>query len=74
MNEIDEKKKKKEISNIFHLLLQILLKSDDGKKNVENFSRYLAPDIAWLKYLSQFYYGLEAVSLTQWLLIDHIST
>lgn len=36
--------------------------------------RYLAPDIAWLKYLSQFYYGLEAVSLTQWLLIDHIST
>ncbi|PBC30225.1 ABC transporter ATP-binding protein/permease wht-3 [Apis cerana cerana] len=34
---------------------------------------YLAPDIAWLKYLSQFYYGLEAVSLTQWLLIDHIN-
>ncbi|XP_043601131.1 protein scarlet-like isoform X5 [Bombus pyrosoma] len=34
---------------------------------------YLAPGIAWLKYLSQFYYGLEAVSLTQWPLIDHIS-
>ncbi|XP_031370917.1 protein scarlet isoform X7 [Apis dorsata] len=33
----------------------------------------LAPGIAWLKYLSQFYYGLEAVSLTQWLLIDHIN-
>ncbi|XP_068977399.1 protein scarlet-like isoform X4 [Bombus flavifrons] len=33
---------------------------------------YLAPGIAWLKYLSQFYYGLEAVSLTQWPLIDHI--
>ncbi|XP_076294941.1 brown isoform X2 [Lasioglossum baleicum] len=35
---------------------------------------HLAPGIAWLKYLSQFYYGLEAVSLTQWLLIDRIST
>ncbi|CAK9824355.1 Protein scarlet [Anthophora retusa] len=34
---------------------------------------HLAPGIAWLKYLSQFYYGLEAVSLTQWLLIDHIN-
>ena len=34
---------------------------------------YLAPGIAWLKYLSQFYYGLEAVSLTQWPLIDHIN-
>ncbi|XP_031773865.1 protein scarlet isoform X7 [Apis florea] len=34
---------------------------------------YLTPGIAWLKYLSQFYYGLEAVSLTQWLLIDHIN-
>ncbi|XP_017753804.1 PREDICTED: protein scarlet-like [Eufriesea mexicana] len=33
---------------------------------------HLAPGIAWLKYLSQFYYGLEAVSLTQWLLIDRI--
>nr|XP_012153471.1 PREDICTED: protein scarlet-like isoform X2 [Megachile rotundata] len=34
---------------------------------------HLAPGIAWLKYLSQFYYGLEAVSLTQWLFIDHIN-
>ncbi|KOX73112.1 Protein brown [Melipona quadrifasciata] len=34
---------------------------------------HLAPGIAWLKYLSQFYYGLEAVSLTQWHLIDHIN-
>ncbi|XP_053975443.1 protein scarlet-like isoform X1 [Hylaeus volcanicus] len=34
---------------------------------------HLAPGIAWVKYLSQFYYGLEAVSLTQWLLIDHIN-
>ncbi|XP_076631600.1 brown [Colletes latitarsis] len=34
---------------------------------------HLAPGIAWLKYLSQFYYGLEAVSLTQWMLIDHIN-
>ncbi|KAK9306512.1 hypothetical protein QLX08_002881 [Tetragonisca angustula] len=34
---------------------------------------HLAPGIAWLKYLSQFYYGLEAVSLMQWLLIDHIN-
>ncbi|XP_076678314.1 brown isoform X2 [Andrena cerasifolii] len=34
---------------------------------------HLAPGIAWLKYVSQFYYGLEAVSLTQWLLIDHIN-
>ncbi|XP_076759309.1 brown isoform X2 [Xylocopa sonorina] len=34
---------------------------------------HLAPGIAWMKYLSQFYYGLEAVSLTQWLLIDHIN-
>ncbi|XP_029040866.2 protein scarlet-like isoform X2 [Osmia bicornis bicornis] len=34
---------------------------------------HLAPGISWLKYLSQFYYGLEAVSLTQWLLIDDIS-
>ncbi|KOC62134.1 Protein scarlet, partial [Habropoda laboriosa] len=34
---------------------------------------YLTPGIAWLKYVSQFYYGLEAVSLTQWLLIDHIN-
>ncbi|XP_026301188.1 protein scarlet isoform X2 [Apis mellifera] len=34
---------------------------------------YLTSYIAWLKYLSQFYYGLEAVSLTQWLLIDHIN-
>ncbi|XP_033339688.1 brown isoform X2 [Megalopta genalis] len=33
---------------------------------------HLAPGTAWLKYLSQFYYGLEAVSLTQWLLIHHI--
>lgn len=39
-----------------------------------HFYRHLAPGIAWLKYVSQFYYGLEAVSLTQWLLIDHIST
>ncbi|XP_031842656.1 brown isoform X2 [Nomia melanderi] len=34
---------------------------------------HLAPGIGWLKYVSQFYYGLEAVSLTQWLLIDHIN-
>ncbi|XP_076174262.1 brown isoform X2 [Ptiloglossa arizonensis] len=33
----------------------------------------LGASIAWLKYLSQFYYGLEAVSLTQWLLIDRIN-
>ncbi|KZC12418.1 Protein scarlet, partial [Dufourea novaeangliae] len=34
---------------------------------------HLSPGIVWLKYVSQFYYGLEAVSLTQWLQIDHIN-
>lgn len=33
---------------------------------------HLAPGVAWVKYVSQFYYGLEAVSLAQWLQIDHI--
>ncbi|XP_015587459.1 protein scarlet isoform X2 [Cephus cinctus] len=32
----------------------------------------LPAHIAWLKYLSQFYYGTEAVSLLQWRQIDHI--
>ncbi|XP_047360896.1 protein scarlet-like isoform X2 [Vespa velutina] len=32
----------------------------------------LSPLISWLKYLSTFYYGLEAVSLIQWKKIDHI--
>ncbi|XP_046830230.1 protein scarlet-like [Vespa crabro] len=32
----------------------------------------LSPLISWLKYLSIFYYGLEAVSLVQWKKIDHI--
>ncbi|XP_035727888.1 protein scarlet-like isoform X2 [Vespa mandarinia] len=32
----------------------------------------LSPLISWLRYLSIFYYGLEAVSLVQWKKIDHI--
>ncbi|XP_063978757.1 protein scarlet-like [Diachasmimorpha longicaudata] len=33
----------------------------------------LPPRISWLKYISQFYYSTEAVSLTQWREYDHIN-
>ncbi|XP_011311325.1 protein scarlet [Fopius arisanus] len=33
----------------------------------------LPPRISWLKYISQFYYSAEAVSLTQWKEYDHIN-
>ncbi|XP_011505782.1 PREDICTED: protein scarlet-like [Ceratosolen solmsi marchali] len=32
----------------------------------------LAPHIEWLKYTSHFYYGIEAISLTQWREVDKI--
>ena len=32
----------------------------------------MPPELSWLKYVSQFYYGTEAVSLTQWREIEHI--
>jgi len=28
--------------------------------------------LSWIKYLSHFYYGQEAVSITQWTHVDHI--
>ncbi|KAL2714613.1 protein scarlet-like isoform X1 [Vespula squamosa] len=34
---------------------------------------HLLPSISWIRYLSIFYYGLEAVSLVQWKEYDHIN-
>ncbi|XP_043486413.1 protein scarlet-like [Polistes fuscatus] len=33
---------------------------------------HLLPSISWMRYLSIFYYGLEAISLKQWIQFDHI--
>ncbi|KAK2584946.1 hypothetical protein KPH14_002539 [Odynerus spinipes] len=33
---------------------------------------HLKPSLSWMRYLSIFYYGLEAVSLNQWPQFDHI--
>jgi hypothetical protein len=38
-----------------------------------NFYRVLPASVAWMKYLSQFYYSNEALAVVHWQEVEHIS-
>jgi len=40
---------------------------------VSNFYRVLPASVAWMKYLSQFYYSNEALAVVHWQDVEHIS-